>query len=646
MYYPRRGTIRYLASAAAAIHKTSWDPTVSLTLNHPTLLLLEKCNSRYHFKQILAQMMRKNLTSQTFTMSRLLYFCAISHPENLDLAFLLYNHFTPSINLFIYNVMISASSAQAFALYNRMLRSFIYPDKHTLLYLLQASDGLYGGKQIHCHSIVMGMFSCGYLQNSLIKMYMENGQMGYARKVFEQMPEPDAVSFNVMIIEYSKRGCSSESIKVFREMMSSGLVPDGFTMLGLLMYCGQLGLAQFGKSIHAWIERRECLVSSSLILGNALLDMYVKCKELKLARAVFSSLRERDAFSWNTMIAGYAKIGELDLACRFFYEAPKRDPVSWNSMIAGYARKADFVTQRTLLNKMISEDVRPDEFTMVNLVSAAAEIASLGHGRWLHGLALRMQIKLDAILGSSLINMYSKCGHIEKAFKVFKGVAEKDVTVWTTMITGFAFHGHGSRALEMFFEMQKYVMPNHVTLLAVLTACSHSGFVDEGLKVFNTMRDKYAIEPGIEHYGCLVDLLARSGKLELAVHVIKNMPMRPSRSIWGSVLSACKAKEENTEMAKMASAELLRLEPEKEGGYVLLSNIYASCGKWLYSDDIREVMENQGIKKPAGCSSLVVDGVEHEFVAADKRHRRWADIQAILFRLRSQMKIRDEFSSE
>lgn len=646
MHYFRCG-FRFLSSASAS-QRVDWDPTVSLALKHTTLILLEKCHTRDHFKQILAQIMRANLIGQTFPMSRLISFSAITHPKNLDMAFRLFWHHTPHPNLYIYNTMISAMSLslnQSYTLYSSMLRSCIYPDRNTFLFLLQACKFLSEVTQIHCHAVVTGSFSYGYLQNSLMKMYLEKGKIELAHQVLQQMSAPDAASFNIMILGYAKKGQNIEAIKFLHEMMGLGLKPDEFTMLGLLIYCGQSGYARLGKSIHAWIERRGLIKSSNLILNNALLDMYVKCKELMIARNIFNALPRKDTISWNTMIAGYAKIGNLEIAHSFFQDMPCRDLVSWNSVIAGYAQKGDCVMVRRLFENMAAENVQPDFVTIINLVSAAAEMGALHHVRWIHGWVVRMQMKIDAFLGSAFINMYWKCGSIERACTVFREVTEKDVTVWTTMISGFAFHGYGSKALELFYEMQNYVMPNQVTFIAILTACSHSGFVSEGLRIFNSMKERYSIEPGVEHYGCLVDLLSRSGRLTEVKDVIEMMPMKPSQPIWGAVLSACRA-HGNVEIAEIAGKELLKLEPEKEGGYVLLSNMYATSGKWNHSDKIREIMESQGVKKIAGCSSVVVDGIIHEFVAADKRHPRWIEIQSTLLCLKTEMKFGTDISSE
>ncbi|KAL6323806.1 hypothetical protein AAG906_003427 [Vitis piasezkii] len=515
---------RFLSSASAS-QRVEWDPTVSLALKHATLILLEKCSTRDHFKQILAQIMRTNLIGQTFPMSRLILFSAITHPENLDMAVLLFRHHTPHPNLYIYNTMISALSLslnQSFAFYNSLLSSCIYPDRSTFLFLLQASKFLSQVMQIHCHAIITGSFSYGYLQNTLMKMYLENGKRGLAYQVFQQMAAPDA-------------------------MVGLDLKPDEFTMLGLLICCGRLGDARLGKSVHAWIERRGLINSSNLILNNALLDMYVKCKELRIAQSIFNVIVRKDTVSWNTMIAGYAKVGNLEIAHNFFEDI--------RGLFDG----------TRLFENMAAENIWPDFVTIINLVSAAAEI------------------ELCTMVDGSMVG--------------WSGY----VTVWTTMITGFAFHGYGSKALELFYEMQEYVMPNQVTFVAVLTAC---------------IKD-----------------------------VIEMMPMKPSRSIWGAVLSACRA-HGNIEIAEIAGKELLKLEPEKEGGYVLLSNIYATSGRWNHSDKIREIMESRGVKKTAGCSSVVVDGIIHEFVAADKRHPRWIEIQSILFCLKSEMKLGTDFLLE
>ncbi|OAY64896.1 Pentatricopeptide repeat-containing protein, mitochondrial [Ananas comosus] len=281
----------------------------------------------------------------------------------------------------------------------------------------------------------------------------------------------------------------------------------------------------------------------------------------------------------------------------------KHDVVSYNIMLSGYARRRLISEAIELFREMASSGTEPDQYTMA------------------YGLE-------DAILGSALINMYSKCGKIECSHVVFEKVADKDITVWTAMIAGLAFHGHGLKSIELFREMEKQgLVPNSVTLIAALTACAHSGLVDTGIRIFENMREIYKFEPGVEHYGCMVDLLSRSGRLFEAVDLIKKMPMKPTRSVWGSILSASKAYQ-NTDLAEAASKALLELEPDEEVGYILLSNVYASCEQWSDCDKIREIMERKGVKKAAGCSSVVVDGVVHEFISSDKRHHKLMTVDA------------------
>ncbi|VVA96486.1 unnamed protein product [Arabis nemorensis] len=641
----RRG-IRLFVTETAGNKKTRWDPVRSPQFNHQSLVLLEKCNSKNQFKQILGQMMRVNLIGDTFPMSRLILFSAITYPEYIDMAKLLFLNFTPKPNVFVYNTMISAVSSsknECFGLYSCMIRHGVFPDKQTYLYLLKASSFLSEVKQLHCHIIVSGCLSRGnYLWNYLVKLYMELGGLGFAEKVFAVMPEPDVSSFNTMIVGYAKKGFSLEALELYYKMVGDGFEPDEYAVLGLLVCCGQLSDIRLGKGVHGWIERRRPGSSSNLILGNALLDMYFKCKESGLATRAFDVMMNKDMRSWNTMVGGFVKLGDMEAAQAAFDQMPKRDLVSWNSLLFGYSKKGchQRAVRELFYEMLMVEKVIPDRVTMVSLISGAANNGELNQGRWVHGLVIRLQLKIDAFLGSALVDMYCKCGIIERAIMVFKTISEKDVTLWTTMITGFAFNGNGQEALQLFEEMQEEgVTPNKVTLLAVLTACSHSGLVEEGLHVFDNMKEKFGFDPETEHYGSLVDLLCRAGRVKAAKDIVqKKMPMRPSQSMWGSILSACRGGED-IETAEMALTELLKLEPEKESGYVLLSNIYASVGRFGYSNKTREAMESSGVKKIAGYSSVVgVEGINSFVATEEQNHPRWLQIRGILYQLNDEMK--------
>ncbi|KAJ0981641.1 hypothetical protein J5N97_009896 [Dioscorea zingiberensis] len=508
--------------------KNVWDPTVSLILDHPILLLLEKCSSNeQHFKQILAQMARHHLLTQTFPMSRLIHFSAISHPQLLNHALLLFNHFTPNPNLFIFNTMISALSfslSQSVDLYKSMLHLCVFPDEHTLLSLFKASrKDLSLGKQIHAQVIINGFSLHAYLQNSIIKMYLENGETCVVKKLMVQCgSKKDIVLFNIMMSCHVKKGCFSEALEVFDELMGSGVEPDQYTIVTLLVCCGQLKQALVGKSVHGWVVKRMGYRGWSLVLCNALLDMYAKCEEMASAMKVFDRVGEKDSVSWNIMIMGFANVGEFDLACKAFEEMPKRDLVSWNSLLSGYAQKGNCKRVIDLFHFMLSQnDVKPDKVTAVTLIGAAAQMGALDQGRGVHGWVSKLYGISDAFVGSALIDMYCKCGNIERACVVFEMLSARDITVWTAMI---------------------------------------------------------------------------SGRLIEAINVIKLMPVKPSSSIWGSILNAAKVCG-NMKLAECALKELVKLEPEEEGGYVLLSNVYAACWRWSDSGKIREVMESKGVKK-------------------------------------------------
>uniref|UniRef100_A0A0A9DTZ7 Pentatricopeptide repeat-containing protein n=1 Tax=Arundo donax TaxID=35708 RepID=A0A0A9DTZ7_ARUDO len=427
--------------------------------------------------------------------------------------------------------------------------------------------------------------------------------------MFSSAPVSDPVSCNIMLSGYVKEGCTEEALLLFRDMTSRGIAVDQYTVVALLTCCGRLKNELFGRSVHGVFVRRMSAGDCGLILMNALLDMYAKCGNMNAAMRVFGEAGEKDDISWNTMVAGFANAGMLDLASRFFSEAPCWDLISWNALLAGYARYKEFGAVMKLFHDMLASCVKPDNVTAVTLISAATGTGSLNHGKSIHGWVVKEFGHQDAFLASALVDLYCKCGNVKIAHSVFENTLDKDVTLWTAMISGLAFHGHGTKALDLFCKMQaEDIAPNGVTLLAALSACSHAGLLDEGCRIFDAMKQRFSIEPGIEHFGCMVDLLARSGRLFDAVGLARRMPMSPSRSIWGSILSASLACQ-NTAVAEVASKELLHLDPTEEGGYVLLSNLYASGGHWNYSDKVRENMERKGVKKSAGGSSLVLDVV-------------------------------------
>lgn len=273
--------------------------------------------------------------------------------------------------------------------------------------------------------------------------------------------------------------------------------------------------------------------------------------------------------------------------------------------------------------------LKPDESTVVSFVSAVADMGLLDLGREAHGYVARNEFSLDGALGVALITMYARCGIIGAANKVFLAIPAKNVGHWSSMIAGFANHGLTEASLRVFSEMlQSGIRPNHVTFIGVLNACRHAGLAEEGVKYFNLMRS-FDIQPRIEHCGCLVDLLGRSGLVEEAMEIAYNLPMDPGFVVWGTLLAAC-VNHRNVEIAEVVVKKLIELRPEHGSAYIQLSNLYAKVGRWEDFQRMRKMMEERRVAKVAGSSWIEVDGRFHEFVAGDQFHAKAEEIYSVL----------------
>ncbi|RLN42809.1 pentatricopeptide repeat-containing protein [Panicum miliaceum] len=404
----------------------AWDPTVSLRLGHPALVLLERCRGAAPFRAILAHLLRLGLAFETFPMSRLLHFAtAVSSPRLAREAELLFHHFTPSPNLYIYNLMLSAAArdssssslSRAAALYRSMLASSVHPDERTFLALLRSVERLPAGRQVHAHVVTSGLRSRAYLRNSLIKMYLDAGDVETAELMFCSTPVSDTASCNIMLSGYVNQGYTAKALRFFRDTASRGIAVDQYTAVALLTCCGRLKNALLGRSVHGVVMRRIDPRDWGLILMNVLLDMYAKCGAMDAAMRVFGEADEKDAISWNTMVAGFVSAGKLDLACKYFFEAPSRDLISWNALLAGFARHKDFSAMIELFNDMLASRVNPDKVTAVTLISAAAEIAS------------KELLHLDPAEEGGYVllsNLYAAGGHWNHSDKVRQNMEKKE----------------------------------------------------------------------------------------------------------------------------------------------------------------------------------------------------------------------------
>ncbi|KAL2332567.1 hypothetical protein Fmac_020148 [Flemingia macrophylla] len=418
-----------------------------------------------------------------------------------------------------------------------------------------------------------------------------------ARMYFDTMPERSVVSWNAMLSGYAQNGAAQETVILFNDMLSSGNEPDETTWVTVLSSCSSLGDPCLAESIARKLDKIN--FRSNYFVKTALLDMHAKCGNLDVAQRIFDQLGVyKNSVTWNAMISAYARVGDLSLARDLFNRMPERNTVSWNSMIAGYAQNGESLKAIKLFKEMIySKDSKPDEVTMVSVFSACGQLGRLGLGNWAVSILNENQIKLSISGHNSLIFMYLRCGSMEDARIIFQEMATRDLVSYNTLISGLAAHGHGTESIKLMSKMNEDgIAPDRITYIGVLTACSHAGLLEEGRKVFESIKD-----PDLDHYACMIDMLGRVGKLEEALKLIQSMPMEPHAGIYGSLLNATSI-HKRVELGELAAAKLFKVEPHNSGNYVLLSNIYALAGRWKDVDKIRDKMRKQGVKKTTATS--------------------------------------------
>lgn len=563
-------------------------------------------------------------------------FCAVSPHGDLSYAISIFNSIQ-NPNHVIYNMMIRGYSLSSFPssalhYYANMLFFGLQPNSYTLPFLLKSCAKLPtadAGKQVHGHVLKLGLEDDVYVHTSLINMYAQHGNLdearvvfdksdyrdavsftalitGYAsrgyvdkaRELFDAIPIRDVVSWNAMISGYAQTGQFDEALSLFHEMRKHKVKPNASTMLSVLSVCAHHGDIETGNLVRSWIEEQGH--DSNLKLHNALIDMYAKCGDPDRARNLFDAIQE------------------------------KEDIVSWNVMIGGYTHLSKYKKALDVFRLLLLSKVEPNDVTFLNVIPACAHLGALDLGNWIHTYIEKHYQKFpNEALWTSLISMYAKCGNIDAAKQIFQGMETKSLSSWNAMISGLAMHGDASKSIELFTEMVKELRPDDITFVGVLSACCHTGMVDLGRELFNSMIRDYGISPQLQHYGCMIDLVARAGRFEEAMALVEGMEMEADGAIWGSILGACRI-HKNLELGEYAAEAVFELEPDNPGNYVLLSNIYAGAGKWDEVARIRTFLNDSGLKKVPGSTSIEVDSVVHEFLVSDRTHPRSDDIYRML----------------
>lgn len=451
------------------------------------------------------------------------------------------------------------------------------------------------GKLVQNHVFSNGYEPKTFLINILINMYVKFNLLEDAKTLFDKMPERTVVSWTTMIWAYCNAKMNNKAFEFFVLMLREGVRPNMYTYSSILRACVcLLNLRQ----LHCGIIKVG--LDSDVFVRSALIDVYAKWGELRNAVCVFNEMATGDLVVWNSIIGAFAQNSDGDEALDLFKRMKR----------AGFAA---------------------DEATLTSVLRACTGLALLELGTQVHVHVLKYD--QDLILNNALLDMYCKCGSLEDAQFIFDRMVEKDVISWSTMIAGLAQNGYSQKALK-FFELMKAsgLEPNYITILGVLFACSHAGLVEDGLYYFHSMKNVYGIDPEKEHYGCIIDLLGRAGKLDQAVKLINEMDYEPDAVTWRALLGACRV-HQNTDLAVYAAKQILNLDPQDAGTYILLSNIYANMQRWDDVAEIRKTMRDRGLRKEPGCSWIEVNKHIHTFIFGDSSHPNIDEINRELNRL-------------
>ncbi|OWM64314.1 pentatricopeptide repeat-containing protein At3g03580 [Punica granatum] len=487
---------------------------------------------------------------------------------------------------------------ESIKLFMEMIETFT-PDILTITSVLRACGHLQDcelGKFVNNYMVEKGLELDTRANNILLDMHIKSGNFTAAMKVFNEMDCKDHVSWNSMISGCVQYGHQDEAVRLFR-MMKLGMKPDSVTHLILLSVSSHFSDLFLGKQVHC--ETVKSGHVSELCLSNGLIDMYAKCKEIDDSLKLFESMSIRDVVTWNTVISTCVHHEDCELG---------------------------FI----LLGRMRNDGVSPDKATFLGVLPICSLLAAKRHGKEIHGCIFRLGFESEVSIGNALIDMYSKCGNIGYTIKIFELLKGRDVVTWTTLITAYGMYGEGKKAIKAFTDMEECgILPDPVAFIAVLYACSHSGLVEEGLQFFHYMKSQYNFEPQIEHYASVVDLLARSGCLVEAENFIHSMPLKPDVSIWGALLSACRANS-GIGLAERISKRIIELDSENTGYHVLVSNVYAALGKWDQVKMVRKSIKSRELRKDPGSSWMEIRRKLYIFRTGDQCFEQSEEVYELL----------------
>ncbi|XP_021814262.1 putative pentatricopeptide repeat-containing protein At3g25060, mitochondrial isoform X3 [Prunus avium] len=503
--------------------------------------------------------------------------------------------------------------------------------------------------KIHAVMILTGTITHGNSYARLIATYARIGDIVSARKVFDTLSQRGIHAWNAIIIAYSRQYCPSEVVSLYHQMILDRVRPDSSTFTVALKACASTLDLKTGEEI--WSKAVNCGYEYDVFVGSSVLNLYAKC-------------------------------GKMDEAVMVFNKMPRRDLVCWTTMVTGFVQSGRPIEAVDMYKTMQNEGMEFDGVVLMGLVQACASLGDLRLGLSVHGFMIRTGLPMDVMLQTSLVHMYAKNGHLELASSVFNKMPYKNAISWGALISGFAqngfaghalemlvemqgsgfepdsvslivsrdliswnamiasygIHGHGEEALALFLQMtETNIKPDHATFASLLSAFSHSGLIGEGRYWFDIMVNKYKIPPGEKHFACMVDLLARAGRVEEAYELIDSMNTEPGIAVWVALLAGCH-KHRKLSIGEVTAKKILELKPDDLGIYVLVSNFYAMARKWDDVAGMKKLMKQTGTKKVPGYSVVEVNGELHAFLMEDKTHQHHEDIMLLLKKLDQDMR--------
>lgn len=499
---------------------------------------------------------------------------------------------------------------------------------------------------IHLHARILRMEHSvdAFLGSGLVDMYAKCGCLEVAKRVFNSLVEHNEVSWTSLISGVAQFGLEEDALTLFNQMRWAPVKLDEFTLATVLGICSGQKYVAMGELLHGYTIKSG--MDSSVPVGNAIITMYAKCGNTENANRAFRSMPLKDIISWTAMITAFSQIGDIEKAWEYFNKMPERNVITWNSMLSMYVQHGYWEEGLKLYILMRRKGVEPDWITFTTSMSACADLAILKLGIQVVSQTEKFGLSSDIAVSNSIVTMYSRCGKIIEARKVFDLIYEKNLISWNAMMAGYAQNGLGRKVIETFQDMLKTkCTPDHISYIAVLSGCSHMGLVEEGKHYFNSMVEDFCISLTNEHFACMVDLLGRAGLLNQAKDLIDGMPFKPNAAVWGALLGACRIHHDSV-LAETAVKNLMELNVEDIGGYVLLANIYADSGELEGLADVRKMMKEKGIRKSPGCSWIEADNRVHVFTADDTSHPKIKEIYIKLGEMMTKIEDTGRYNSE